>query len=33
VLEKGNIVSGGQTALVGSQLRDEVLVAYLGEEN
>jgi branched-chain amino acid transport system ATP-binding protein len=32
VLEKGSIVSGGQTALVGSQLRDEVLVAYLGEE-
>jgi branched-chain amino acid transport system ATP-binding protein len=32
VLEKGSIVAGGATAAVGQKLRDEVLVAYLGEE-
>jgi branched-chain amino acid transport system ATP-binding protein len=32
VLEKGSIVSGGETAVIGDQLRDEVLVAYLGED-
>ncbi|MCU1603189.1 MAG: transporter ATP-binding protein, partial [Frankiales bacterium] len=32
VLEKGTIVSGGATATIGTQLRSEILAAYLGEE-